>query len=227
VVARARGRPLRIVAVVVAAGLLWLGIVIASELSLQHWLDRRHLVDAARLTVAMETFRPSERAGLSKVVDATELAIDRSVRSDPARCTPLSHLAVKGAIGGESWTGINGSPAQPVTTLTVRYPDAARARRELLDKRIALVRCSTVRLTFPPFDMPAEDFGVTGRQWAAFPAGDRLRYTLIGHGNRYDFYVRRYANTLTWTYGDDHSEADVRRQVVDDLVNRLRELAHE
>ena len=114
-----------------------------------------------------------------------------------------------------------------MTTLTVRYPDAALARRELLDKRIALVRCNTVRLTFPPFNKPAEDFHVIGRQWAAFPAGDRLRYTLIGHGNRYDFYVRRYANTLTWTYGDDHSEADVRRQVVDDLVNRLRELAHE
>jgi hypothetical protein len=227
VVAQARGRTLRIVAVVLVASLLWLGIAIAGELSIQRWLDRRHLVEAQRLTVAMETFRPSDRAGLSKVVDVTELAIDRSVRSDPPWCTPLSHLAVKGAMGGESWTGVNGTPAQPVTTLTVRYPDAARARRELLNKRIALLRCSTVRLTFPPFDMPAEGFDVTGRQWAAFPVGDRLRYTLVGHGNRYDFYVRRYANTLTWTYGDDHSEADVRRQVVDDLINRLRELARE
>ena len=83
-------------------------------------------------------------------------------------------------------------------------------QKELLDKRIALARCGTVRLTFPPFDKPAEDFTVAGRQWAAFPAGDRLRYALVGHGNRYDFYVRRYANTLTWTYGDDRSADPVR-----------------
>ncbi len=226
-VARARWSTLRIVAVVLAAGLLWLRIAITGELSVRRWLDQRHLVEAQRLTVATETFCPSDRAGLSKVVDVTELAVDRSVHTDPAWCTPLSHLALKGAIGGESWTGINGTPAQPVTTLTVRYPDAARARRELLAKRIALLRCGAIRLTFPPFDMPAEDFHVAGHQWAAFPAGDRLRYTLVGHGNRYEFYVRRYANTLTWTYGDDHSEAGVRRQVVDDLVNRLRELARE
>jgi hypothetical protein len=49
----------------------------------------------------------------------------------------------------------------------------------------------------------------------------------MGHGNRYEFYVRRYANTVTWTYGDDHSGADVRREVVDDLVARLKELGHE
>jgi hypothetical protein len=109
----------------------------------------------------------------------------------------------------------------------VRYPNAAGARQELLDKRIALLRCGTVRLTFPPFDKPAEDFRVTGRLWAAFPTGDRLRYVLVGHGNRYDFYIRRYANTLTWTYGDDRSADPVRRQIVDDLIGRLGELSRE
>ena len=64
-----------------------------------------------------------------------------------------------------------------------------------------------------------------GRLWAAFPAGDRLRYVLVGHGNRYDFYIRRYANTLTWTYGDDRSADPVRRQIVDDLIGRLGELS--
>ena len=44
------------------------------------------------------------------------------------------------------------------------------------------LRCGTVRLTFPPFDRPAEDFSVTGRLWAAFPAGDRLRYALAVTG---------------------------------------------
>ena len=218
---------MRIVTAVVVAGLLWLGVEIAAGLTLQAWADRRQLVGAQRLTVALETFRPSSRAGLSTEVAVAELAPDRAVRSDPAWCTPLSLLAVKGALGGESWTGVNGSPDQPVTTLTVRYADAADARHELLSKRVALARCSAVRLTFPPFDKPAEDFDITGRQWAAFAAGDRLAYALVGHGARYDFYVRRCANTLTWTYGDDHARVDVRRQVVDDLISRLKELSRE
>jgi hypothetical protein len=227
VVARARGTTLRIVAAVLAVGLLWLAVEVSAGLLVKGWADRRELVGTQRLTVALQTFRPSSRAGLSQEVAVAELAADRAVRSDPVRCTPLSLLAVDGALGGESWTGVNGSPDQPVTTLTVRYADATDARRELLNKRVALARCRTVRLTFPPFDKPAEDFDITDRRWAAFAAGDRLAYALIGHGNRYEFYVRRYANTLTWTYGDDHSGADVRREVVDDLVARLQELGHE
>jgi hypothetical protein len=226
-VARARAHTLRTVAAVVAVGLLWLTAEVAAVLVVHSWADRRQLLGAQRLTVALETFRPSSRAGLSTEVAVAELAPDRAVRSDPAWCTPLSLLAVKGALGGESWTGVNGSPDQPVTTLTVRYADAARARHELLSKRVALARCSAVRLTFPPFDQPAEDFDITGRQWAAFAAGDRLAYALVGHGTRYDFYIRSYANTLTWTYGDDHARADVRRQVVDDLISRFKELSRE
>jgi hypothetical protein len=208
-----------------AVGLLWLGLGIAAGLSIRRWADRTHEVDAQRLTVALETFRSPEPAGLATQVDFAELGPARLVRSDPLWCTPLTLLTVKGAVGGESWTGINGSPAQPVTTLTVRYPDVASARRELFEKRIALVRCGTVHLIFPPFDRPAVDFAVAGRYWAAFPAADRLRYVLVGNGKRYEFYVRRYANTLTWAYGDDHSSPQVRRQVVDGLVNRLNELA--
>ena len=53
---------------------------------------------------------------------------------------------------GESWTGINGSPAQPVNILTVRFRDTAAARRELAAKQAALLSCTSVRLTFPPFE---------------------------------------------------------------------------
>ena len=226
-IARAGASAVGIVTAVVIAGLLWLGVEVAAGLTLQAWDDRRQLVGAQRLTVALEPVRPSSHGGLSQEVAVAELAPDRAVHSDPARCTPLSLLSVKGALGGESWTGVNGSPDQPVNTLTVRYADASGARDELLRKRVALARCGAVRLTFPPFDKPAEDFDITDRRWAAFAAGDRLAYALIGHGNRYEFYVRRYANTLTWTYGDDHSGADVRREVVDDLVARLQELGHE
>jgi hypothetical protein len=79
----------------------------------------------------------------------------------------------------------------------------------------------------PAIRQAGRGFTIAERQWAAFAASDRLAYALVGHGNRYDFYVRRYSNTLTWTYGDDHSGADVRREVVDDLVARLKELAGE
>jgi hypothetical protein len=49
-----------------------------------------------------------------------------------------------------------------------------------LRKRVALARCGAVRLTFPPFDKPAEDFTIAERQWAAFAASDRLAYALVG-----------------------------------------------
>ena len=43
----------------------------------------------------------------------------------------------------------------------------------------------------PQFSLLA--FDITERRWAAFAAGDRLAYALMGHGNQYEFYVRRYA----------------------------------
>jgi hypothetical protein len=49
---------------------------------------------------------------------------------------------------------------------------------------------------------------------------------LVGGDKRYDFYVRRYANTLTWTYADDVSTPQVREEVVRSLVERLEDLAH-
>ncbi len=47
-------------------------------------------------------------------------------------------------------------------------------------------------------------------------------------GNRrYEFYVRRRANTLTWTYADDVSKPAVRQEVADCLIQRLTEMARE
>ena len=45
---------------------------------------------------------------------------------------------------------------------------------------------------------------------------DRVRYVLTGSG-RYAFYVRRYGNTLTWTYGTAEDAAlrvEVRQPVI-------------
>ena len=186
--------------------------------------DRSQVVGAVRLNGALKTFRPSARSGQAEPVDPAALSPALAVRTEPARCAALTLLAVRPPIDGASWTGINGSPAQPVKTLTVRYADAASARAELWAKRRALGRCHTLRLVFPPFDEPAQTFTVHPTHRLRSAVGDRVSYDLAGAVKRYGVYVRQYANTLTWTYGDDTSTPEVRRQVADSLVDRLREL---
>ena len=186
--------------------------------------DQVHFVDAPRLAAALQIFRPSEHAGLPTPVDPADLAPDRSVRTEPTSCAPLTLLATRSALDAQSWTGVNGSPLQPVRLLTVRYSSASAARAELTAKRLALLRCSRLELTFPPFDRPAQDFTVTSRHWPLSAVGDRVVYELSGAGKQYTFYVRRYANTLTWTYGDDVSTPQVRRQVADELIKCLQDM---
>jgi hypothetical protein len=193
--------------------------------SARAWQDRSHVVEAHRLSVALLTFRPSDRAGLAKPVTAADLAPDRSVRTRPERCAPLTLLSERTPVDGQSWTGINGIPAQPVNTLTVRFDDAAAARRELAAKQAALLTCGSIRLTFAPFNQPEQPFVVIGRRLPV-PGSDHIAYTLKGE-KRYEFYVRRYANTLTWSYGANESAPSVRRAVVDDLVARLNDLSQE
>jgi hypothetical protein len=189
------------------------------------WQDRVHVVKAQRLSAALLTFRPSDRAGLAKPVTSADLAPERSVRTRPQHCAPLTLLAERTPVDGQSWTGISGTPAQPVNTLTVRLDDAASARRELAAKQAALLRCRSVRLTFAPFDQPEQPFVISGRRLPV-PGTDHLAYALQGE-KRYVFYVRRYANTLTWSYGANESAPRVRRAVVDDLVARLHDLSDE
>jgi hypothetical protein len=195
--------------------------------SARAWQFGAEPVEAQRLSAALRTFRPSERAGLAKPATAADLSPERSVRTNPARCAPLTLLSQRTAIDGESWTGINGSPAQPVNILTVRLRDAAATRRELAAKQVALLSCGSVRLIFPPFDQPEQRFQVSGRRRLPVPGDDRVGYALVGNQKRYEFYVRRYANTLTWTYGANESTPRVRQQVVDDLIDRLRAMAEE
>ena len=98
---------------------------------------------------------------------------------------------------------------------------------ELLRKRVALARCGAVRLTFPPFDKPAEDFTVAERQWAAFAASDRLAYALVGQATDMTSTCVATRTRLPGRTGMITARAEVRREVVDDLVGRLKELAHE
>ena len=219
-------RTRRTVAAALALSVVLLSVGLMIGMAVRQRIDQHRAVDDQRLRVALLTFRPSERAGMPNDVAAAELAGPNLVRTVPGRCSALSLLAVTPPESGQSWTGINGSPAEPVRTLTVRYPEASTARQAMREKRRALLRCGQVSLTFPPFDEPAQDFIVSGRSRPANAVGETLRYTLIGDDRSYVFCVRRYVNTLTWSYGNE-SGAAAREEVVVDLTRRLAELSRE
>lgn len=218
----ARRSTTRVVVATVAVSLVLLGAEVGAGLGVRSALDRRAYVSDLRLDAALETFRPVDRSGLAS---PGSFEAGRDPRTDPAACAPLTVLTSTPPLDGRSWTGINGRPAQPVTLLTARYADADGARAELDRKRVALLRCTRVTITFPPYDAPPTTYTVTGRHWATSAVGPVVRWSLVGGGRRFDFYVQRYANTLTWTYADDVSTPAVREEVARSLVDRLRDLA--
>ncbi len=216
-------------AIVVAALSLGIGLLlleIASVLLVQRHVDSLEQVSNQRLLAALQTFRPSETAGREREVPLVDLDPARSVRSEPAGCAPLTLLSTGSAIGGASWTGVSGDPRQPVTTLTVRYADADAARAAVREKQLTLLRCRTVRLTFPPYDKGTQTFDVGYGVGALLPP-DQVGYRLVSGEDAYGFYVRRWGNTLTWTYSDDETRTAVSRRVVDDLANRLSAMSRE
>lgn len=209
----------------VAGSLLVLGGELGSALAVRALLDRQAYVSDLRLDAALQTFRPVDRSGLAAPIDPAGFAPERNPRTDPAACAPLTELTVSAPLDGRSWTGVGGRPAQPVTLLTVRFADAGAARTELDRKRLAALRCRQVAVTFPPFDAPPTTYAVAGRHRPRDLVGDTVRWSLVGNGRRFDFYARRYGNTLTWTYADDVSTPEVREEVADSLVTRLQDLA--
>ena len=214
------------VVVTVAAALALFAIEVGGLLGIRAVLDHRAYVSELRLDAAMRTFRPVDHPGLASPADPAGFTAERNPRAEPVRCAPLTALATTPPLDGRSWTGVNGQPAQPVTLLTVRYLDADAARVELDRKRLALLRCPRVAVSFPPYDRPPTTYAVSGRHWPAGAVGSVVRWSLVGGDQRFDFYVRRYANTLTWTYADDVSTPQVREEVADSLVERLEDLAH-
>ena len=216
----------RVVVLAVAGWLVFVGVQVGTLVGVRSALDRSAYVSDLRLDTALETFRPVDHPGLASPLDLATIGADRDPRTDPTACAPLTVLTSSVPLDGRSWTGISGQPAQPVTLLAVRFADASGARAELDRKRVAMLRCSALAITFAPYDGPPTTYGVTGRHWATSAVGDTLRWSLVSGDKRYDFYVRRYANTLTWTYADDVSTPTVREEVADGLVARLRDLAH-
>jgi hypothetical protein len=213
------------VLVVAAAAVLSHGVQLTLVAVGRDLLDRHQQVGELRLEAAYDTFRPAGRSGLAAAADPATFAPDRNPRTSPAACRPLTVLATRAPLDGRTWTGVNGRPAQPVTLLTVRYADADEARDELDRKRWALLRCPRAEVTFPPYDAPPTTYDVRGPRWARSAVGSTVRWSLVGDGRRFDFYVLRYGNTLTWTYADDVSTPAVREEVADSLGRRLEELA--
>src|SRR4051794_37368263 len=95
-------------AVVVSLSLSVLDLAVFS--TIRRVEDQVQFVDAPRLAAALQIFRPSEHAGLPTPVDPDALAPDRSVRTEPTSCAPLTLLATRSALDAQSWTGVNGSP---------------------------------------------------------------------------------------------------------------------
>jgi hypothetical protein len=222
----ARRSTTRVVVLTVAVSLVLLAAEVGALVGVRSALDRRAYVSDLRLDAALKTFRPVDRSGLASPADPRGFDPDRNPRTDPTACAPLTALASSAPLDGRSWTGINGNPAQPVTLLTVRYADADTARAELGRKRVAMLRCTRVAITFPPYDDPPTPYVVSDRHWLTSATGSVVRWSLVGGDRRFDFYVQRYANTLTWTYADDVSTPAVREEVARSLVARLQDLAH-
>ena len=214
-----------VVLLAVACWLVAHGVQAGVLLGSRALLDRHEQVSDLRLDAAYETFRPVSRPGLASPADPGTFATDRNPRTDPTTCAPLTVLATRTPLDGRTWTGVDGRPAQPVTLLTVRYGSADDARGELDRKRAALLRCARVDVTFPPYDAPPTTYDVRDPRWATSALGSTVRWSLVGGDRRFDFYVRRYGNTLTWTYADDVSTPQTREGVADSLVARLQELA--
>ena len=159
-------------AIALALSIVLLTAELAAGVSVRQRIDQHRAVTDQRLRVALLTFRPSERAGMPNDVTAAELTGENQVRTVPGWCSALSLLAVAPPEAGQSWTGINGSPAEPVRTLTVRYAQASSARQAIRQKRLALARCRKVSLIFPPFDEPPQDFSVSGRSRPSNAVGE-------------------------------------------------------
>ncbi len=188
------------------------------------WTDQKQYVSQHKLEVALLTFYHSPHKGQADALSIESL-IDTTLIAHPATCVPLAVAltSVSHVNDTYAWSGTAGQPPQWANFLTIRFSSAVDARHALLSKRVALAQCRQIRASFPPFDQQSALYRVSDRSPISPLRLDRVRYTLSGE-NGYEFYMRQFANTLTWTYGSDDNSSTVRAQAVDSLVARLQEL---
>ena len=188
------------------------------------WTDEKQYVSSHKLNVALLTFYQSPHTGQADSLSIDALT-ENTLIAQPAKCVPLAVAltSVSHVTETLAWSGTAGHPPQWTNFVTVRFSSAVDARHALLSKRVALVRCHQMRASFPPFDQISALYRVSDRSPISPLRLDRVRYILSGADN-YEFYMRQFANTLTWTYGRDDNSSPVRAQAVDSLVARLQEL---
>jgi hypothetical protein len=212
----------RQLSVVIIVLVLIRGLELASAV---RWMDQEQYISQRRLEVAMLTTYHSPDRG-----EPTTLSVDNlgeyTIIAQPAKCVPLAVAPtdLSQVTDAMAWWGTVGDNAQWVNLLTLRFNSADDARWALLSKRVALLRCPLIRATFPPFDELSEFYRVSDHSPISPLRWNRVRYTLSGTDSYYDFYVRQFANTVTWTWGSADKSSTGRAQAVDSLVGRLREL---
>lgn len=211
-------------AVTLGVGLLvTLGLVLGSGWLSVRWLDRKQYVSQHKLDVALLTFPHSPHIGHVLPL-SIEAYSEETPTARPTKCVPLvvTPTPVSSVTEIVAWSGTAGDPPLWVNFVTLRFHSAADARRALLIKRVALVRCRRISVSFPPFREVSGEYQVSDHSPVGLAGLSRVRYTLSGEKS-YDFYARQYANTLTWTYGSADESSAARAQAVDDLVARLQD----
>ena len=210
---------------VVVVLVLILGLELGSGLVWVRWTDQRHHVSEHRLDAAMLIFRHSPDKGVATKLSVDDLVSHHTIIAQPPRCAPLASAATSLSAfdGAVVWSGTVGDPAQWVVIVTVRFSSARAARRTLLSKRMALVRCHRSQVTFPPFVQLSDRYLVSGHSPICGLSCDRVRYKFSGPDSQ-EFYMRQFANTVTWSYGSADKSSQVRAEVVDSLVACLQEL---
>jgi hypothetical protein len=190
-------------------------------------MDQKQYVSQQQLQVALLTFYHSPATGQTDPLSIDDLS-QRTIIVQPAPCVPLAAASstVTRVVGAMGWSGTVGDPPQWVNFVTVRFGSAADARRTLLSKRAAIVRCHQIRATFPPFDHLSQLYDVADHSSISPLRLNQARYTLSGEDS-HEFYMRQFANTLTWAYGSADNSSTARTQAVDSLVARLQELEQE
>ena len=197
------------------------GLELGATLVWVRWMDREQYISQRRLQAALLTTYHSPDRGLPTTLSFADLG-QHLVFARPSKCQPLTaptsllHITAAGI-----WSGT--VEGQSVSIVAVSFSSAADARRELLSKRVALARCPMIRVKFAPYDQVAKLHRVSDHSPISPLRWNRVRFR-ISREDSYEFYVRQFGNTLTWTYGYADKSSTVRAQAVDSFVARLREL---
>jgi len=138
------------------------GLELGASLVWIRWMDREQYISQRRFEAALWTTYHAPDRGKPETLSFTDLGEHHTFIVQQWKCVPLAApTSLSHVMGAGMWSGVVGDQAQWVIIVTVRFSSAADARRALLSKRVALVRCPSIRATFPPFDQVSEIYRVS------------------------------------------------------------------